>query len=567
MLDAQLFMLTWVGLNWETMSQEEDSGSETQQDNGGADEELEQDVRLDDIDVSVDRRTFLKLSGLGALGAAGALSMQRLNIAGMGQLGPTGHNVVCDVLEGVAGENGDGDGPPETDGDDSVAEENEQDGDTGWEPSNMQPGDIEAYTMQDSIEPGDTLECCVSAGGSYRIEIYRVGWYGGDGGRQITSVEGSSPQDQPQASPAGQYDMVECDWDVTDEIDDTGEWTTGLYYAWFIREDGGASYAHPFVVRPSSPSADIVVQLPMTTQQAYNNWPGEDSSGKSLYDFNSSGSRSSAVSFHRPYQDPFDWHLNYALHFVRFAEEQGYSVEYVSGTDVDENPEMLQDYRIAVSCGHDEYCSANQYDAFMDARDNGTHLMFLGGNIFYWRVFYHDDGTVMECEKIDSNDLFRNTDRPEVELLGTISWGSAIDNHPDLHVDEDGLDHEWMDGTGFEEGDRVAAIVGPEWDWTTEDSPEHTRFFYYEEGMEPENTTGGDGENDEDCDIITYEADSGAVVFSGVTNAWTVRIDSDPSWNNEFPLTQVAQSKSEANQTDERLQQFQENVFDDMLSG
>lgn len=495
--------------------------------------ETETDRRSRESEIpTVDRRRFSRAVGLGLVGSVA--SLDRVSTRSRGRTS-------------------------------EIDRENERSGDGGWEPDKVVSGELEGYTTTTSVEPGETLELCVSADGPYRIEIYRMGWYGGDGGRLVAETAGGEPRRQPIATADGEYDLIQCDWDVTDRLEVDDGWTSGLYYAWLRREDGGGTYAHPFVVRPSSPSAEIVVQLPLATQQAYNGWPGADSGGKALYGFNSDGRRADAVSHDRPYEEPFAHHLNYAVHLVRWLERDGYDLEYVCDSDVHRNPDRLQEYSIAVSAGHDEYWSVDQYDAFLAARERGTDFAVLGANVCYWRVHYEDDGRTIHCPKVDEEDLFRNIGRHEARLLGLASFGYQPEGrYPALTVDASTLEHEheheYTTDTGFEPGDRVAGVVGHEWAWIHEESPDDLqRFFHYEAGSQL------DVQRDRNCDTVAFTADSGATVFHCGTLAWSWRLDPDPTWDTTSPFAEARAHEPSVSEPDERLQRFQANVFRDLL--
>ena len=54
------------------------------------------------------------------------------------------------------------------------------------------------------MAPGETLHLHVAAAHHYRVEIYRLGWYDGAGGRRLTCVPGPTcSNDSPAVSAAG----------------------------------------------------------------------------------------------------------------------------------------------------------------------------------------------------------------------------------------------------------------------------------------------------------------------------------------------------------------------------
>ncbi|HEY8744006.1 MAG TPA: hypothetical protein VIU62_12945, partial [Chloroflexota bacterium] len=75
-----------------------------------------------------------------------------------------------------------------------VRAENAQSGTSAWKITNYAgAGEIQAYAENVSVNAGDTLQFYVSTrlpGSVYRIEFYRMGWYGGAGARLMTSAAG-----------------------------------------------------------------------------------------------------------------------------------------------------------------------------------------------------------------------------------------------------------------------------------------------------------------------------------------------------------------------------------------
>src|SRR5439155_2049336 len=137
-----------------------------------------------------------------------------------------------------------------------------------------------------------------------------------------------------------------------------------------------------FTVRDDSRAAALLYQLPVTTYQAYNDYPYDNVSGKSLYAFNSFGANTVGgshaavkVSFDRPYS----WdglggvYSNTFLYWdyptVRWLEKSGYDVAYSTDVDTHTNGGSLLNYRGILSGGHDEYWSKPMYDAWVAARD------------------------------------------------------------------------------------------------------------------------------------------------------------------------------------------------------
>ena len=108
-----------------------------------------------------------------------------------------------------------------------------------------------------------------------------------------------------------------------------------------------------FVVRDDASRALLLYVEPVTTYEAYNNWPHNHSTGKSLYGYNSEGSetisdRTAAVkvSFDRPYADSGVGNLfAYDEPFAAWLERGGYDVTYATSVDLDEEAPLPADLR------------------------------------------------------------------------------------------------------------------------------------------------------------------------------------------------------------------------------
>src|SRR5579862_7510062 len=82
-----------------------------------------------------------------------------------------------------------------------IVAENSLPGNRSWSIDVGQPApvhDIDAYTSETSVAPGQDLHLHVTGarGIRYRVYIYRLGWYGGVGGREILCFP-SCTRDEP----------------------------------------------------------------------------------------------------------------------------------------------------------------------------------------------------------------------------------------------------------------------------------------------------------------------------------------------------------------------------------
>jgi hypothetical protein len=492
----------------------------------------------------LDRREFLQMTGAGV----GATIFGAYELAGCSGVGMENEAAGSAVRTNTA-----------------ISKENSKSGSSDWAPRHNSGGEaapVQGYTTRESVAQGNTLAFCVSSEQDYRIEIYRLGWYNGTGGRHLTTLDNTNPSDQPKPEPEGSRKLVTCSWDITDTVEVGSDWVSGLYFARFIPADEGDITSYPFIVKENTPDAHAVVQLPMNTHAAYNGWGGASLYNHTTDDrFDSPGD---AVSFDRPYGMPFRNHLSYAIHLVRWMEMEGYDVSYIVNTDMDRDPDLIANYELAICAGHSEFWSVRQFKSFENARDGGTNLAFMGGNIGMWSVNFREDGLrSYNCDKDDSSLMFRNRYKPEAELTGLLGSGAGLWKLPDLTVDESTLDHRWMNGTGFEPGDKVIGVVGHEWDFLADSSPDNVeRYFYYEEGTSQWDDLVGD----DPADVVGYKAESGATVFHCSTLGYPYQLDPDPTWNIHWPFSRVREYKPSVTKPNAKLQQFQRNVFDDLMT-
>jgi hypothetical protein len=431
---------------------------------------------------------------------------------------------------------------------------------------------IEGYASAVSARPGDSVALHVSTvpAARYRVVVYRLGWYQGLGARRIgclpscTGDEQGSPQAVPAPDPT--TGRLDAGWPVTDTFRVPPDAVSGYYLVEFVLttgpESGAAALTYVVVRAPAGQAAsDAVVQVPVNTWQAYNDW-----GGKSLYDdLSTNGRRANRVSFDRPY----DWHplpggqpLEWEYPLVRWLERSGYDVSYQTDVDTDADPASLLRHRLVITAGHGEYWSKTIRDAFQAARDSGGNLAFMGANTGYWQVRYEDGGRTIVAYK-SRNDpepdpalkttMFRDLVPPryECELLGIQSQGVGLNWPPsDYNAVGDSLSDPWMKGTGFQAGDVVRGIVSVESDTipgnqTAASSCGHklTVFFHHE--------TGSDKSGN--ADAVRYTAPSGARVFASGSHTFAWGLD-------DF----AANPDETHGLADPRLQRFARNAFDDL---
>src|SRR5262249_36092058 len=138
---------------------------------------------------------------------------------------------------------------------------------------------IQGFATNISVNHGQTVSFKVNdpSLAPYHIDIYRLGYYQGNGARLVASIPASQVLKQNQPNPltnaaTGLVDAgnraVSASWAVPATA------TSGLYFARLTRDDTGGASAAYFVVRADESTSDLLFQTADTTWQAYNAWGG-----------------------------------------------------------------------------------------------------------------------------------------------------------------------------------------------------------------------------------------------------------------------------------------------------
>ncbi|MBX4869859.1 DUF4082 domain-containing protein [Rhizobium bangladeshense] len=257
---------------------------------------------------------------------------------------------------------------------------------------------IEGFATDISVDNGKTISFKINTNSTnYRIDIYRLGYYGGMGARKVHTIQHTGLQTQPNPlrnASTGTVDAgnwaVSASWTVPEDA------VSGVYIAKLVRQDGTSGQNHiPFIVRDDDSRSDIVFQTADQTWQAYNGWGGANFYGGNGPATGQGAGRAYAVSYNRPIATrggvgtvagPQDYLFGAEYAGIYWLEQNGYDVSYLSGVDVDRYGSLLLNHKAYVDAGHDEYWSGQQRANVEAARDAGVNLQFWSGNEVYWRT-------------------------------------------------------------------------------------------------------------------------------------------------------------------------------------
>jgi VCBS repeat-containing protein len=257
---------------------------------------------------------------------------------------------------------------------------------------------IEGFATDISVDNGKTINFKINTNSTnYRIDIYRLGYYGGMGARKVDTLQHTGLQTQPtplRNATTGTVDAgnwsVSASWTVPEDA------VSGVYIAKLVRQDGTFGENHiPFIVRDDDSRSDIIFQTADQTWQAYNGWGGANFYGGNGPATGQGAGRAYAVSYNRPiatrggvgtFAGPQDYLFGAEYAGIYWLEQNGYDVSYMSGVDADRYGNLLLNHKMYLDVGHDEYWSGQQRANVEAARDAGVHLQFWSGNEVYWRT-------------------------------------------------------------------------------------------------------------------------------------------------------------------------------------
>jgi Domain of unknown function (DUF4082)/Bacterial Ig domain/Fibronectin type III domain len=388
----------------------------------------------------------------------------------------------------------------------SIASENALTGNlpSEWDVSGIGDPSIQGFATDFSVNRGTTVQFKINTNAAaYRVDIYRLGYYGGRGARKVATINPSAslPQTQPTFVSDPVTGLADCgNWAVSASWAVPSNATSGVYIARPVRTDNNGASHMIFVVRDDAGNSDFLFQTSDTTWHAYNRYGGPN-----LYRYGGIPPfRAYKVSYNRPFsnrggtqfheKDSYLFSAEYPM--IRWLEANGYNVSYASGVDTDRRGSAaLLTHKVFLSVGHDEYWSGQQRTNVEAARAGGVHLGFFSGNEIFWKTRWENSIAgastayrTLVCyketianAKIDPSAGWTGTwrdprfsppsdgGRPENALLGQFFTVNAHRDDPILVSSSEGKMRFWRN-TGINtlaEGQSAqlpAGVLGFEWD-------------------------------------------------------------------------------------------------------
>ncbi len=252
---------------------------------------------------------------------------------------------------------------------------------------------IQGFATDISVDQGQTVHFKIdTAATAYRLDIYRMGYYGGDGARKVATVTPSAslPQNQPPCLTDAATGLVDCgNWAVSASWAVPADAVSGIYFAKLVRDDTALGrqphrLRRPRRRRPLRPALpdlrhDLAGLQPLRRQQPLRRRAGDRPRPRLQ------GQLQPAVH-HPRHRPPRTAPFNAEYPMVRWLERNGYDVSYFTGVDTDRRGAELLEHKVFLSVGHDEYWSGAQRANVEAARDAGVNLAFFSGNEIFWKT-------------------------------------------------------------------------------------------------------------------------------------------------------------------------------------
>ncbi|MFJ1785049.1 N,N-dimethylformamidase beta subunit family domain-containing protein [Streptomyces anulatus] len=432
---------------------------------------------------------------------------------------------------------------------------------------------VDGYPGRASVRAGKVLRLHVSTRADrFRADFYRCG--------TLPRLMGHMVGRGTYAEPGGHDE----DWNwPAHEFTIPADWPSGVYVAVLGPGTGAPDIGAPadaavldarhsrllFVVTARDPgrAARILYKLPLFTYHAYNR-----SGGASLYGALPRAEDRRTVTLRRPGggtggpvkgrpdahdpRTPRQTFAHWEAPFIAWLEASGFTADYCTDLDLDEDPEFAYPYRLLLSAGHDEYWSERVRRHVTAFRDQGGNMAIFGANTCWWRVTPNATGTAISCDKYPPGvpqgadiDRMRGAPdhwwetEPENRLIGVSyrNGGGHWDGPREpLGFTVQHTGHPVFAGTGLREGDVLGAehhLVGYECDGAAYRRDQNGRAVAMGEDGTPDSftilgvadlpTTPGSGwhtavrENDDPGRAATLGLyTQGGTVFNAATTDW-----------------------------------------------
>jgi hypothetical protein len=296
----------------------------------------------------------------------------------------------------------------------TVAQENALTPTHGWEYwlEGIDTQSMPAFGRSTYYLPGQNFAMSVNYNLPFTFDVYRLGHYGGAGGRRVATGITGTPTAQPApAVIANSNNAVTCAaWSVN------GQWSIPIdatpgWYSVTLKGGTGSDFGQVlFCVSDKNNKKNVlIVTGDATWHAAYNGYGGNNIYGASTA-IGSANARALCSTYDKPVitlnNVPQTHFFNNTYPYVKWSESVGINAGYTTIEQIKNDPSILDARGLIVWTGHNEYIPQQVMDKTKELLDSGTNMVNIAGNDFFWRVKFTNgsfesttNGRNMWCKK------------------------------------------------------------------------------------------------------------------------------------------------------------------------
>jgi hypothetical protein len=365
-----------------------------------------------------------------------------------------------------------------------VVQENKKPGTTAWHLSGEANGaSINGFANVTAAREGQKVSLYVTTHADrYHVSAYRIGYYGGTGGRLVWKSSELKGVTQPNCTMTTSTNMVACDnWAPSVTLTIGPQFVQGDYLFKLVADPGQQSYI-PLAVWDASSHATYVIQNSVLTWQGWNNWGGYDMYGGAPPGQTPQyANRALVESFDRPYANGNGAGDFVALEYplIYWAEQHGLDVTYWTDVTFAQFPYLLEDHKVLLTLGHDESWTMRERNGVIAARQDGVNVIYFGASPVLRHVRLLPSTMGRDREEVDYRDPTADPIYATDPLNATgNTWAQPPANDPPSEVVGDtyqgyGLDdpmvvtqaNSWpFAGTGVTNGTQLNGVEAGDYD-------------------------------------------------------------------------------------------------------
>lgn len=448
----------------------------------------------------------------------------------------------------------------------AIIAQNRLPGTTSWRISAAPAkGYIDGFASTTYASAGQQVGLYISTtAAQYRVFAYRMGYYQGNGARLVWTSPEEAGHVQPRCPVTPGINMVSCDnWSRSVTVTITPSFMQGDYLFKLVGTGNQQSYIQLTVWDPASRATYLVMSHSMTEEGwnaygGYSYYQGEGGCTLGQTYSYPPCNRARVVSFDRPYSSgngASDF-LSNEYPLVRFMEEHGLDVAYVTDITVSDHPNIVLQHKTLISVGHDETWDYAERAAAQNGLSHGVNIIFMGSAAVLRHSRLQPSPINRDGEEVDYRDETEDplnghgnpmlvtgntwgsppTDWSEVGFTGELYSGYTLPGTAPLPFVVADASAWIFRGTGLHDGSSIPWVVKSDFDHISlsQGTPSNVEVLGHTPiPLSDAYTNQGEWGADTYSDMTYYTTKSGGGVFDSGTVNWIYSLGpclaSDPS--------------------------------------